>query len=281
MAAEVSRRSGPGYKTTRAADHPARSGGSDAHAGKSRSCSTRLGKHHQPAQRHAEASFAAVDADVEVSAVSRTTTTNLDDIESESATDGGFHQTKTVPTATTQRYGGGRDTASTTATHVDAAEYRATSEPVANAGRNVGSKSGTGPEPGTSDAAADPATAAAATTATAVVQTSSAIVETATAAAVGGGAAATTTAAIPAAVRGSLVSAKAAGHQAAAHELQLVSGTTVSSDAGAEADAATSAVSAGRDGTTSGRDIGSTAAAAEESAADQESAAESVVEAVT
>ncbi|XP_068907460.1 uncharacterized protein [Tenebrio molitor] len=131
--------------------------------------------------------------------------------------------------------------------------------------QNVGSKSGTGPEPGTSDAAADPATAAAATTATAVVQTSSAIVETATAAAVGGGAAATTTAAIPAAVRGSLVSAKAAGHQAAAHELQLVSGTTVSSDAGAEADAATSAVSAGRDGSTSGRDIGSTAAATEDS----------------
>jgi hypothetical protein len=198
-----------------------------------------------------------------------------------------------VPTATTQRYGGGRDTASTTATHVDAAEYRATSEPVANAGRNVGSKSGTGPEPGTSDAAADPATAAAAATAAAVVQTSSAIVETATAAAAGGGAtaaaatttaaaaAATTTAAIPAAVRASLVSAKAAGHQAATHELQLVSGTTVSSDAGVEADAATSAVSAGRDGTTSGRDIGSTAAATEESAADQESAAESVVEAVT
>jgi hypothetical protein len=85
-----------------------------------RSCSTRLGKHPQ---RHAESSFARVEADVEVSAISRTTTTNLDDIESESATDGGFHTTKTaVPTATTQRYGGGRVTASTTATHGDAAE---------------------------------------------------------------------------------------------------------------------------------------------------------------
>lgn len=179
-----------------------------------------------------------------------------------------------------RRHCDGSAPATAVAAHTEpTAEPRAAPEQDADAGDAEPAAESDGPTTGTEPRRSggpthDPSTAA-------VVQTSAGHpTAEATTAATATAAAAT---AVSATERSSLISAKASPDSTAAHVLQQhVLGSTVSADAGFEADAAARTVAARRHGTPSGRHLGAAAsvdAQREKSAADKEPATESVAEA--